>query len=88
MKQGKQLPSAKELEGLVTGVDFPASSRLLQRAAEDRGLAEHVIAFVSLFPADEVFVDRTDFLTRCEELKLFILEQRKMPKEFLRSPVG
>jgi hypothetical protein len=42
--------------------------------------------FLDLFPADEVFESKVDFMTRCEELEMFINQEREMPKEVLRSP--
>ena len=67
---------------------FPIKNRHVILAAERFWFKENVIDFLKLFPPDEVFRSRKDFLNRCEELELMIREERGMPKEVLRSPQG
>lgn len=65
---------------------YPATRQEILEAAEDWNFSDNTIEFLRLFPADEVFKNQLDFLTRCEELELLIREERNMPAEVLRSP--
>lgn len=54
--------------------------------AIEKKYPKSMVKFLEQFPADEIFDSRSDFENRCEELELFIKEERDMPKERLKSP--
>lgn len=86
MKYTKQLPPVRHLQNLANCTQFPASRSEIVRAADYLGFSDMVKGFLDLFPANEVFENRQDFTTRCEELEILIAEERTLPEEFLRSP--
>ena len=86
MTYEKQLPPIRQLLSLAQQTLFPATRAEIERLAKSVGSPETVIDLLKLFSADETFNSRTDFMTRCEELELFIGQERAMPKEILRSP--
>jgi len=53
--------------------------------AERRGCNRPTILFLQLFGLQDVFENGIDFLNRCEEVKLFLREERNAPYELLRS---
>ncbi len=65
---------------------FPASAHILVKVAHRLGLDATVIDFLKLFPQHERFATPEDFITRSEELKFLIQEEREAPDEVLRSP--
>jgi hypothetical protein len=67
-------------------VQFPASRREIEDIAVDWAFDDLMIDFLDRFPADESFESKVDFMTRCEELEMFINQAQEMPKEMLRSP--
>ena len=80
------LPTTTQLIRLAKRGRFPLRRRQLERVARRNGYTSGMIEFLRLFPGDEVFENRAEFLTRCEELELFMDEERDMPKEIARSP--
>ena len=83
----KQLPRVRELLHLSrVAKPFPATRKLISSVALRWGMSEAVIDFLKLFPQDLVFNSRAEFITKCEELELFIEQERKIPEERLRSP--
>lgn len=85
----QRLPSIRTLRQLAE-IDgpFPAKNRHAMLAAERFWFGENVIAFLKLFPPNEVFHSRDDFIDRCKELEYLILEERRAPVEKLPSPQG
>lgn len=67
---------------------FPTTAGSILNLARDWHFTQSTIDFLKLFPADEEFETGEDFLTRAEELEMFIHEERKMPAETLYSPQG
>lgn len=86
MSYDNKLPAVKHLLALAKEMEFPALRRDVEKMALKRGLSEDVVAFIDLFPADEVFQNRVDFMTRCEEVEILIDQERSSPVEYLRSP--
>lgn len=83
----KILPGTKNLLWLSKlARPFPASATKLVQTASKWNLSRNTIDFVSLFPSDVTFASGDDFLTRCEELRLMIREERAMPVEKLHNP--
>lgn len=80
------LPTTTQLVRLAKRGKFPVQRQELEGVARRNGYTTGMIEFLRLFPSDEVFKNRVDFLTRCEELELFMGEERDMPKEVTRSP--
>ena len=81
------LPSLSKLKKLVDwDGPFPATSYRVITNAQRYGFDESVIRFLQLFPGDEVFRSRNDFLQRCQNLETIIRSERDMPRELLRSP--
>lgn len=65
---------------------FPATARQIKNIAKLWGFSSSTTDFLELFPEDEEFDSRDDFLNRCDDLEVLIHEERQMPEEFLRSP--
>ncbi|HVX47885.1 MAG TPA: DUF2795 domain-containing protein [Candidatus Saccharimonadales bacterium] len=65
---------------------FPASRQEIMRIARNYGFDREVLHFLNLFPADEVFDSRADFITRCDEVELLVREERDAPEE--QSPLS
>lgn len=87
MIYSKPLPRMDSLELLANKLGrFPMTRREVSKTAKNRGFRRSVLDFIKLFPEDETFETRLDFITRCEELELFIREERNLPDERLRSP--
>lgn len=87
MMYDKQLPRVRELLHLSkVAKPFPASRKTISNIALRWGMSDAVIDFLKLFPPDLVFNSRAEFITRCEELELFIDQERKMPGDRLKSP--
>ena len=87
MIYAKPLPRIDNIVRLakITG-PYPVKARSLLETARLRDFHKSTLDFLRLFPSDEAFESRADFLTRCDELELMIREERKMPSEALRSP--
>lgn len=88
MKYDEQFPPIRQLLSLAENTQFPATRKEIQVSAAIWGFTNAVIDFLSLFPADEVFESKVDFVTRSELLEMFINQEHEMPKEFLRSSQG
>lgn len=86
MKYNKKLPPVRQLFSLATDAHFPATRKEIEDNAVSRGFTNTMTDFLDLFPADEVFENKVDFVTRCEVVEMLINEEREMPKEALRSP--
>lgn len=89
MQYTKRLPNERDivwLSKLVTS--YPASRRQIVRMARMWNFKQDVVSFVRLFPADEEFASRTDFVNRCADLALLIRQEWESPQELLKSPEG
>jgi len=83
----KPLPSKVKLRRLVKLVGpFPASARRIVDVAHHFGFGRDIISFLHLFHPNDIFRNRTDFMTRCEEMEILLEEERQMPPERLLSP--
>lgn len=83
----RPLPPIRKLRKLASwDGPFPMKSYRMVTSANRFGFDEDTIAFLKLFPHDEVFQSRDDFLERCRDLKIFIRSERDMPVEHLHSP--
>lgn len=65
---------------------FPTTADEILTIAKKWHFSRSTIDFLKSFPKDEEFKNIEDFVTRSEELELMICEERKMPREILRSP--
>lgn len=65
---------------------FPTTAGEILTIAKKWNFSRSTLDFLKSFPKDEEFRDIEDFVTRSEELELMIREERKMPREILRSP--
>lgn len=82
----KQLPPIQTFASVArTAGPFPASARRIVISAVAHGFRDNVVEFLRQFHPKEVFLDRTDFINRCDELELLIDEERNTPKEIVRS---
>lgn len=83
----KPFPTTKDLVWLSKLADeFPVTRRELVRVARDWGFSRRTLDFLRLFPENEVFESRADFVNRCEDLELLIKQEYEAPEEHLRSP--
>lgn len=83
----RKLPPMRSLRKLAMwDGPFPMKSRRLVMAAERFGFGDDMITFLKLFPRDEVFRSRDEFLERCELLETIIFSEWKTPKEPRLSP--
>lgn len=89
MTYDKHLPSMRKLKRLAD-IDgpFPIKNHFIVLAARRFNFDEDVIDFLNLFPRDEIFKSRIDFIERCEELEALISSEQDMPMEILHSPQG
>ncbi len=55
---------------------FPATAGDIYEVAEMWRFNKSTLDFLRLFPTDEVFTSRENFLRRCEELELLLREER------------
>ncbi len=85
----KSLPSIRTLRSLAE-IDgpFPIHCRHVVIAAERFWFSDKVINFLQLFPPNEVFRSRDDFVERCKQMEVLIRQEQKAPPEMLRSPQG
>ena len=60
---------------------FPATARNVAEVAEAWRFSKSTLDFLDLFPDDEIFSSRDDFMTRCEELELLLREKAAQPPE-------
>lgn len=87
MIYNQPLPKIDKLQRLSKSVGpFPLTARHITLAARRFGYSPNTVTFLKLFPSDEFFESRADFVTRCSELELLIDQERKSEQETLRSP--
>ena len=85
----RKLPAIHTLRDLAElDGPFPTTNRHVILAAERFWFSDDVIAFLKLFPSEEVFRSREDFIERCKQLELFVREEWRAPIESLRSQEG
>ena len=77
------LPPVRHLLSLASDTQFPATRHDISRNAARWGFTQTMLDFLYLFPENEVFKSRVDFMTRCEELELLLGQERALPKERL-----
>lgn len=83
----KPLPHVDNMLWLLkVAAPFPASAGSILDKAKLWGFSRSTQDFLKRFPTDEIFESHADFLTRCDELELFLHEERDMPMEHLSSP--
>ncbi|HET8671392.1 MAG TPA: hypothetical protein VFM05_12430 [Candidatus Saccharimonadales bacterium] len=89
MTFNKKLPSIRTLRSLAS-IDgpFPIKNRHVILAAQRFYFNDNVVEFLRLFPRDQVFHSRDEFIERCQQLELLIQEERRAPIEVLHSPQG
>jgi len=82
-----KLPHSKDIFRLAKFItSYPVLSRNVVQVARKLGCKENVIEFLKLFPGDNEFQSRTDFITRCEDLKIVMKQKEELPEERLFSP--
>ncbi len=87
MTYDKPLPAIRQLKKLAEwDGPFPMKGYRMVIGADRYGFDNNTITFLELFPHDEVFRSRSDFIKRCEALESLIRSEREMPAEQLRSP--
>ena len=73
MRYTRPLPSMRSLKKLATwDGPFPMKSYRMMVGANRYCFGSDMAAFLELFPHDEVFRSRDDFLVKCQELELMI----------------
>jgi len=78
MTYHKNLPPTHSLKHLTEICrPFPIKNRQLLLAAERFGFSSRVTGFLQLFPVNEVFHSRDDFLESCDELKVLIHDEQQ-----------
>lgn len=80
-----QFPSERCLMSLARAAQFPATSSDMIAFAEHRGCSHPTVLFLRLFGLRDTFENGIDFLNRCEEVKLFLCQERSVPYGLLRS---
>jgi hypothetical protein len=86
MKHNKVLPAVHELLNLANNISFPASRDDIAESAKRSGLPDTMVEFLNLFDAELIFDSKVDFMTRCEELEMFLEQEAETPKEITRGP--
>ncbi len=82
----KQLPPIQTFANVARAAGpFPASARRIVISAVAHGFHKNVVEFLRQFHPKEIFQSRSDFINRCDELELLIEEERKTPREIVRS---
>lgn len=78
MQYDQPLPSIRKLKKLAEwDGPFPMKSYRLIISADRYGFDDDIIWFLKLFPHDEVFQTRSDFLEHCKTLTASIQARRK-----------
>lgn len=85
MTYSKRLPPVRNLLTVAKSTHFPAFRQEVKNNAASLGFGGVLTNFLDLFPDYEVFESKVDFMTRCEELEMFINQERRAPKETLHS---
>ena len=87
MTYNKQLPDMESLDHLVRRCGpFPVTRRELVRRVRLWGMDGPILDFLRLFPSDQIFESRREFLTRAEELTEIITQELESPVETRLSP--
>ena len=82
----RPLPSMRSLKQLASSDGpFPTKSYHMVVSAEQSGFGADMLAFLNLFPHDEAFLSREDFLQKCQELEIAIYSERELPVKELHS---
>jgi len=83
----KPLPSIRSIRQLAElDGPFPMHCQHIVSAAERFWFGDSMISFLKLFPPDEPFQTRDEFVERCKQLELLIREEQETSPELLRSP--
>lgn len=64
---------------------YPASCEDIQLTAEAWNFSNNTIEFLKLFPKNEIFNSREDFLNRYEELENLLRQQQVSAEELVHS---
>ncbi|HEX5394998.1 MAG TPA: hypothetical protein VFW52_01440 [Candidatus Saccharimonadales bacterium] len=81
----KQQPHLTDLHRLIDAVPrYPVSVRQLVELGHKKRSPDAAIDFYKKFPADEVFEDKDDLLSRTESID--ILRHQSAPREEMRAP--
>ena len=76
MTYDRPLPPMRNLKKLATwDGPFPMKGYRMVIGANRYGFDDDTIHFLQLFPHDAVFRSRDDFLKRCQDLELFIVQE-------------
>lgn len=87
MVYSKPLPRIDNIMWLAKlASPFPATRRQIWLKAKAWNFSHSTLEFLELFPANERFESRADFLNRCYNLELLIRQVRASSPETLRSP--
>ena len=86
MEHNKDLPPLHDLLNLANTAHFPSTRDDIAEAAVHAGLPNTLIDFMNLFSPDLIFDSKVDFMTRCEELEMFLEQEAEAPKEITRGP--
>lgn len=79
MNYEKPLPSIRKLKKLAEwDGPFPMKSYRLIVGANRYGFDDDTILFLQLFPHDDVFKSRSDFLDRCEQMAALIRAKQQI----------
>lgn len=70
MRRSNAYPALRHLLSLAQDTQFPATAEEIGFTAHRWRFPKEVIDFIELFYPDELFLSRTDFMLRCEELEL------------------
>jgi hypothetical protein len=81
----KQQPHLTDLHWVIDLVPrFPITVRQLVELARRKKAPDAAVNFYKSFPADEIFEDKDDLLTRTENIE--ILRHQSAPQEEMRAP--
>ena len=81
------LPRADDIIRLGRAIDsFPIKRLDIERIARQHGSGIHVVHFLGLFPEDEEFQNRQEFLARSDELLFLLREEERAEAESSLSP--
>ena len=87
MAYAKPMPHIDNILWLARlSMPFPTSAGDIAAVARSWRFSSNTLEFLDLFPSDEIFNSREDFLIRCEELELLLREKADMPPEPALSP--
>jgi hypothetical protein len=84
----KSFPHIDDMLWLIrVSAPFPVPAPSVLDRAKLWGFSKRTQDFLRLFPEDEVFQNRADFMDRCEELELLLYGMRSLaePSRVLQS---